>query len=132
MTGEAPSVASRRQRNWNKKMTQRSGASVGGAFGETNKLDTTEEGLAKAAAAKAIQTADELTKKFPPKSKTAHQGAYTTLADKYGNRIPVVPVNGKWVVLTERSLIKSRKQEQPPNFGISATTAQGTNRPWSR
>ena len=117
---EAETAASRRSTHWSKKTAQRSGASTGGASSENKAQDTTEEGLAKAAAAKAIQTADTLTKKFPSKGKTAHQGAYTTLEDKFGNRIPVVAVDGKWVVLTERSLIESRKQEKPANFGISA------------
>ena len=54
------------------------------------------------------------------------------LAVKYRNRIPVVAVDGKWVVLTERSLIASRKQEKPPNFGISATTSHGTKGSRSR
>jgi hypothetical protein len=130
---EAETAASRKSTHWTKKTAQRSGASTGGVSNKNKAQDTTEEGLAKAAAAKAIQTADTLTKKFPSKGKTAHQGAYTTLEDKYGNRIPVVAVDGKWVVLTERSLIESRKQEKPANFGISARTShQETERQASR
>ena len=52
------------------KTPQRSGASI-----------SPEERIAKSAAAKAIQTVDLLTRKFPAKGKTAHHGAYHTLAD---------------------------------------------------
>jgi hypothetical protein len=52
--------------------------------------DLTEEKLAKSAAAKAIETANALTNKFPAKGKSAYEGACDIIEEKYGNRIPVV------------------------------------------
>ena len=80
---------------------------------------SSEEATAKAAAAKAITAANALLQRYPSKGKSAHQGMYDTIADKYGNLVPVVVVDGKWVVLTEKTLIQSRKQAQPRNFGIA-------------
>jgi hypothetical protein len=56
---------------------------------------------------------------------------YDTIADKYGNLVPVVALNGKWVVLTEKTLIASRKIAKPRNFGISraSTTAGKSTKP---
>ena len=50
-----------------------------------------------------------LTTKYPSQGNTAHQGRYETIADKYGNLVPVVALNGNWVILTEKTLIASRK-----------------------
>jgi hypothetical protein len=78
-----------------------------------------EEDIAKREAAKAIAMADVLTQKYPSQGNTAHQGMYKTIADKYGNLVPVVALNGNWVILTEKTLIASRKKAKPRNFGIS-------------
>jgi hypothetical protein len=77
-----------------------------------------EEKIAKRGAAKAIAVAEVLTKRYPSQGHTAHQGMYETIADKYGNLVPVVALNGKWVVLTEKTLVASRKNAKPRNFGI--------------
>jgi hypothetical protein len=61
-----------------------------------------------------------LTTKYPSLSNTAHQGRYETIADKYGNLVPVVALKGNWVVLTEKTLIASRRNATPRNFGIAS------------
>jgi hypothetical protein len=94
-----------------------------GAPNSAQTIDLTEEGLVKSAAAKAIATANMLTQKFPAKGKSAYKGAYDTIEDKYGNRIPVVALDGRWVVLTEKSLIQSRRKVTPRNFGMSVAAS---------
>jgi hypothetical protein len=98
---------------------------------ETTEQVMSEEEIAKNEAAKAIAVAEVLTKWYPSQGHTAHQGMYDTIADKYGNLVPVVALNGKWVVLTEKTLIASRKIAKPQNFGISraSTTVGKTTKP---
>jgi hypothetical protein len=79
-----------------------------------------EEEIAKSESTKAIAMADMLTKKYPSQGNTAHQGRYETIADKYGNLVPVVALKGNRVVLTEKTLIASRKNATPRNFGIAS------------
>jgi hypothetical protein len=78
-----------------------------------------EEEIAKQEAAKATAMANLLTKKYPLQGNTAHQGKYETIADKYGNLVPVVALKGNWVVLTEKTLIASRKNAALRNFRYS-------------
>jgi hypothetical protein len=64
-----------------------------------------EEGerVAAAEAAKvAIQIAEAAVAKHPPKAKTAHRGAYDTMSDRFGNRIHVVCIDGKWISPSQR------------------------------
>jgi hypothetical protein len=97
-------------KKWDKQALLRNkGAAKEAHASENKEVVLTEEGIAKAVADKAIEIANALTQKFPAKNKTAHQGQYDTLEDTFGNHIPVVVVDGKWVVLTERSLIARRK-----------------------
>ena len=49
---------------------------------------------------------------------------YGTIADKYGNLVPVVALNGNWVVLTEKTLIANRKNATPRNFGIASAVTK--------
>jgi hypothetical protein len=86
---------------------------------------SSEQLAAKAAATQAIAIADAAVTKYPPKAPLAHQGAYDTISDAYGNRLPVVRIGDKWVSLTEDSLRESRKSAPPPNFGL-AGKVQGT------
>ena len=89
--------------------------------------DSSEEASARNAAATAIATANQLTQKYPSPGNTAHQGMYDTIADKFGNLIPVVTLNGHWVVLTEKTLLASRKNAKPRNFGIAAFASTPKN-----
>lgn len=86
--------------------------------------------IAAAAAAKlAIQTADAAVAKHPPKFKTVHHGLYITVPDKFGNQLPVVLIDGKWVPLTVESLLESRRKAPPMNYGVVARMPQqGTNK----
>ena len=87
-----------------------------------------EEEIAKCESTKAIAMADMLTKKYPSQGNTAHQGRYETIADKYGNLVPVVALKGNWVVLTEKTLIASRKNATPRNFGIASVGTKKAGR----
>jgi hypothetical protein len=55
--------------------------------------DNGEKAAVAAAAKAAIQIADAALAKYPPKTKTEHQGAYNTTANKFGNKLPVVAID---------------------------------------
>jgi hypothetical protein len=59
--------------------------------------------------------------------KTAHQGAYVTIADKFSNRIPVVMIDGRWVTWTPQTLRESRQKAPPMNFGLAAARMPKNN-----
>ena len=91
----------------------------------TPNTESSEQLAAKVAAMQAIAIADAAVTKYPPRAPLAHQGAYDTISDAYGNRLPVVRLGDKWVPLTADSLRESRKKAPPPNFGL-AGKVQGT------
>ena len=76
------------------------------------------------AAKKATEIANAAVQKYPPKVQTAHRGAYDTIADAYGNLLPVVRINNTWVPLTAESLLESRKKAPPLNFGLTGRQVQ--------
>jgi hypothetical protein len=112
-------ASSRSRRRQNKNGTA---GTEGTASSLTTAAVQDDDGKAAAAlAAKtATQTADAAITKHPPKMKTAHQGAYDTIADRFGNKIPVVAIDGKWVPLTEATLLESRRKAPPTNYGLTA------------
>ena len=129
-TNNAPAIAWKSRQTSSKPPNLAGGAQPSSG---TTEQATSEEAIAKREAAKAIAVAEVLTKRYPSHGHTAHQGMYETIADKYGNLVPVVALNGKWVVLTEKTLIASRKNAKPRNFGISraATKIRKTTKPAS-
>jgi hypothetical protein len=67
-------------KKWDKQaLLRKKGAAKEAHASENKETVSTEEGIAKAAADKAIEIANALTQKFPAKNKTAHQGQYDTL-----------------------------------------------------
>ena len=127
LTPETRSRASSRSRRRSNKNP------LAGTAGTASFITTTmvkvDGGKAEAvtAAKVAIQVADAALVKNPPKTKTAHQGAYDTVSDKFGNKLPIVAIDGKWVPLTEATLLESRKKAPPMNFGLVARTMIKTN-----
>jgi hypothetical protein len=123
LTPDTRSRASSRSR----RKCKQGGTVDGGAPHQPNATSTenADDGRAAAAAfAKAaIQIADAAIAKYPPKVRTVHQGAYDTLADKFGNQVPVVAIDGKWVSLTVDTLLESRKKGPQMNFGLVARLA---------
>ena len=111
---KAPSRGSRRKKNHGKPDVQVS------PTGTTVTEEDATKALAIVAAKTAIQVADAAIASDPPKAKTAHQGAYATIPDKFGNLLPVVMIEGKWVSLTPATLRESRKKAPPVNFGLAA------------
>jgi hypothetical protein len=110
-----------RRRNNNKKAS----AATAGPASSTTATAVADDGgkaAAVAAAKVALQVANAALVKHPPKTKTAHQGAYNTVSDKFGNKLPVVAINVKWVPLTGSTLLKSRKKSPPMNYGLVART----------
>jgi hypothetical protein len=71
------------------------------------------------AANNAVEVANTAIQRHPPKVRLAHTGDYVTIADAYGNQLPVVRIENAWVPLTEASLVESRKKSPLPNFGIA-------------
>jgi hypothetical protein len=113
-TKSKASSRSRRKKNQGSQAGQMSSAAT------TVTEDDGDKAAALAAAKTAIQIADAAVAIDSPKIITAHQGAYATIADKFGNLLPVVMVEGKWVALTPATLRESRKKAPPMNFGLAA------------
>ena len=88
-TKSKASSRSRRKKNQGSQAGQMSSAAT------TVTEDDGGKAAALAAAKTAIQIADAAVATDPPKMKTAHQGAYATIADKFGNLLPVVMIDGK-------------------------------------
>ena len=123
---KASSRGSRRKKNHGKPDVQVS------PTGTTVTDEDASKALAIAAAKTAIQVADAAIASDPPKAKTAHQGAYATIPDKFGNLLPVVMIEGKWVPLTPATLRESRKKAPPMNFGLAARMPDITPKDVSR
>jgi hypothetical protein len=116
-TNDTKSKASSRSR---RKKNQGSQAGQMSSVATTTTEDDGGKAAALAAAKMAILIADAAVASDPPKIKSAHQGAYATIADKYGNLLPVVMLEGKWVAVTPATLRESRKKAPPMNFGLAA------------
>ena len=90
---------------------------------------------AKIAAQTAVEVANTAIWRHPPKVRLAHTGDYVTIADAYGNQLPVVRIANAWVPLTEESLLESQLKSPEPNFGVVprySRTAKGQSAPVDR
>ena len=76
---------------------------------------------AQVAAKNAVEVANAAIRRHPPKVRLAHTGDYVTIADAYGNQLPVVRIANAWVPLTEASLLESRTKSPAPNFGVATS-----------